>query len=236
MAAWPATCGISRRPRSSRAPPRRTRPSPAQCLRRADVELTVEERADAAALVISPHAVIGDRTAAWIWGVDCFACRELDVVPPLETRTIRGHRASARAEHPQRGSATSKPTDLVFVGGRTRDHPVADGPRPRLPPARRRDALAAIDALARAHASDHRAARARAYPTSRRRGVVQLRELAALVDAACGVAGRVVDADRDARPGTSPARGQLVGLRGRSPEVPARSGVSARAGRHRVRR
>ena len=64
---------------------------------RADVALAMEDRAGAAALVISPHAVVADRTAAWIWGVDCFRFRELDVVPPLETRTLRGQRAPTRS-------------------------------------------------------------------------------------------------------------------------------------------
>ena len=112
-------------------------------------ELTVEQRAYAASLVISPHAVICDRTAAWIWGVDCFRWRELDVAPPLESFTTRGHRASARAEI-RSGERDLKPNDFVTVGGVRVTTPLRTaldlGCR-----LSRRDALAAIDALMRAH-------------------------------------------------------------------------------------
>lgn len=62
---------------------------------RADVPLTPLVRARAAGLVISDHAVVCDRTAAWIWGVDCIAYAELDGTPPLETYVLRRHRATA---------------------------------------------------------------------------------------------------------------------------------------------
>jgi hypothetical protein len=147
---------------------------------RADVALTMEERAGAAALVISPHAVVADRTAAWIWGVDCFSFRELDVVPPLETRTLRGHRAPTRSGL-RAGQRDLSPKDWVFVSGVRVTTPL----RTALDLGcvlSRRDALAAMDALARAHGltSADLVSAARRY--FRRRGVVQLRELAALVD------------------------------------------------------
>jgi hypothetical protein len=147
---------------------------------RADVELTMEGRAGAAALVISPHAVVADRTAAWIWGVDCFSFRELDVVPPLETRTLRGHRAPTRSGL-RAGQRDLDATDWVFVSGVRVTTPL----RTALDLGcvlSRRDALAAMDALARAHGltSADLVTAARRY--FRRRGVVQLRELAALVE------------------------------------------------------
>jgi hypothetical protein len=147
---------------------------------RADVALTMEERAGAAALVISPHAVVADRTAAWIWGVDCFSFRELDVVPPLETRTLRGHRAPTRSGL-RAGQRDLDATDWVFVSGVRVTTPL----RTALDLGcvlSRRDALAAMDALARAHGltSADLVTAARRY--FRRRGVVQLRELAALVE------------------------------------------------------
>src|SRR5436190_23726852 len=83
---------------------------------RADVELDVVGRAQAAALVVSPHAVVCDRTAAWIWGVDCFAYRELDSEPRLETCTLRGHRATRRPEVRGR-SRDLRTRDWVVVGG-----------------------------------------------------------------------------------------------------------------------
>jgi hypothetical protein len=147
---------------------------------RTDIELTMEDRASAAALVISPHAVVADRTAAWIWGVDCFSFRELDVVPPLETRTLRGHRAPTRSgiRGGQRDLASS---DWVFVAGVRVTTPL----RTALDLGcmlGRRDALAAMDALARAHGFTSAELVRAAHRYFRRRGVVQLRELAALVE------------------------------------------------------
>ena len=147
---------------------------------RADVELTMEDRAGAAALVISPHAVVADRTAAWIWGVDCFSFRELDVVPPVETRTIRGHRAPARAGV-RAGQRDLEPKDWVLVSGVRVTTPL----RTALDLGcvlSRRDAVAAMDALARAHAITSAELVREAGRYFRRRGVVQLRELAALVE------------------------------------------------------
>jgi hypothetical protein len=140
----------------------------------------MEDRAGAAALVISPHAVVADRTAAWIWGVDCFRFRELDVVPPLETRTLRGHRAPARSGV-RAGQRDLESSDWVHVAGVRVTTPL----RTALDLGcvlTRRDALAAMDALARAHGfmSTELMRAVRSY--YRRRGVVQLRELAALVD------------------------------------------------------
>jgi very-short-patch-repair endonuclease len=147
---------------------------------RADVELTTAAKAAAAALVVSPHAVLCDRTAAWIWGVDCFRYRELDVVPALDAFTFRGHRA------PQRQQVRGGERDLS-----SRDWVIVDGVRVTTPlrtaldlgcRLNRRDALAAIDALMRAHGLV-RADLARCLPRfAGRRGVVQLRELVGLAD------------------------------------------------------
>jgi hypothetical protein len=143
-------------------------------------EMTVEERAYAASLVISRHSVICDRTAAWIWGVDCFRWRELDVAPPLESFTTRGHRASARAEI-RGGTRDLRPTDLVTVGAVRVTTPLRTaldlGCR-----LSRRDALAAIDALMRAQHLTTRQLVAALPQFAGRRGVVQLRELVALGD------------------------------------------------------
>jgi len=154
---------------------------------RADTELTMADRAGAAALVISPHAVVADRTAAWIWGVDCFSFRELDVVPPLETRTLRGHRAPTRSGI-RGGQRDLGPDDWVFISGVRVTTPL----RTALDLGcnlSRRDALAAMDALARAHGFTPTEIMCAAHRYFRRRGVVQLRELAALVDARAESAG-----------------------------------------------
>ena len=148
---------------------------------RSDVELTTELRAAAAFLVISEHAVVCDRSAAWIWGVDSFRLRELDVMPPLETFTLRGHRSSNRCGI-RGGERDLRAEDWTMVGG----VPVTTPLRTaldlgcRLP---RRDALAAMDALARTFGlrSSDLVRHLRRF--AGRRGVIQLRELAALVDA-----------------------------------------------------
>jgi hypothetical protein len=147
---------------------------------RADIELTMEVKAAAAALVVSPHAVLCDRTAAWIWGVDCFRHRELDVVPELEVFTFHGHRAPHR-EEVRGGERDLSPQDWTIVEGVRVTTPLRTaldlGCR-----LNRRDALAAIDALMRAHGLVS-ADLTRCLPRfAGRRGVVQLRELVGLAD------------------------------------------------------
>jgi very-short-patch-repair endonuclease len=147
---------------------------------RADLQLSVEERARAAALVISAHAVVCDRTAAWIWGVDCFQFRELDVIPPLEVRTLRGHRACDRSQI-RGGQRDLRDRDWVRVSGVRVTTPLRTAMDLGCVLGRR-DALAAMDALARNYGLTSRDLVV-ALPTyARRRGVIQLRELAALVD------------------------------------------------------
>jgi len=147
---------------------------------RSDVPIAMEDRARAAGLVISPHAVVCDRTAAWVWDVDCFKLRELDVVPPLESCTLRGHRASDRPEI-RGGQRDLRPDDWVVVAGVRVTTPL----RTALDLGcvlHRYDALSAMDALARAHGFTSADLVRGLHRYFRRRGVVQLRELAALVD------------------------------------------------------
>lgn len=140
----------------------------------------LELRARAVAAILPPHHVVTDRTAAWLHGVDVHVYAEHDVVPSVETCALRGH----------------EPTGLSGVDGRTRDlrpedvvlaHgvPVTTPLRTALDLGcclRRREAYAALNALARAFgmtADDYR----RVMPRyRRRRGVIQLRELIGLVD------------------------------------------------------
>jgi hypothetical protein len=147
---------------------------------RADIPLSVADRAAAVALVVSPHAIVCDRTAAWIWCVDCFRFRELDVVPPLELFTLRGHRAPQR-EHVRGGQRDLIAVDYVLVNGVRVTTPLrtALDLGCRLP---RRDALAAIDALLRAYGLTRADLFRCLHRFAGRRGVVQLRELVALAD------------------------------------------------------
>jgi hypothetical protein len=147
---------------------------------RAELELTPWERAAAARLVTSRHSVVRDRTAAWIWGVDCFAYAEHDGTPPIETCVLRGH----------------EPTERHEVAGNTRDllpddWVELDGLRVTTPlrtaldlgcSMRPHDALGAMDALMRGQGIGHRDIRLLLRRYRGRRGVVQLRRLVAEVD------------------------------------------------------
>lgn len=147
---------------------------------RADVDATVAVRARAAALVTSPHSVLCDRTAAWIWGVGCHEYRELDDFPPLESCVLRGYDPTDR-QGVAGGTRDLKPSDWVEVHGVRVTTPLrtALDLGCKLP---RRPALAAMDGLMRAHGFTT-ADLARALPRYfRRRGAVQLRELVPVVD------------------------------------------------------
>ncbi|WP_122816120.1 DUF559 domain-containing protein [Nocardioides pantholopis] len=141
---------------------------------------TIELRARAVAKVVSPHHVVTDRTAAWLHGVDTHGYAEHDGPPLIESCALRWH----------------EPTTLPGVDGRTRDLAPRDvmalhGVRVTTPLRtaldlgcclRRREAFAAMVMLARLHhlTASELVREMRRY--RRRRGVVQLRELAGLVD------------------------------------------------------
>ena len=146
---------------------------------RADLSMTMPLKLAAAALVISDDAVACDRTAAWLWGVDAFGVRELDVVPPLETYVLRG-RARTRRRESRGGVRDLVPDDWVELGGVKVTTPLRTaldlGCR-----LNRREALAAMDALARQHGFSSSDLAKQLPRFFRRRGVVQLRELVPLV-------------------------------------------------------
>jgi very-short-patch-repair endonuclease len=147
---------------------------------RGDVELTVHVRLAAASRVVSRDAVACDRTAAWIWGVDAFSFRELDGVPALETFVLRGRHRTSRAET-RGGVRDLMPCDWVEIDGVKVTTPL----RTALDLGcclNRREALAAMDALMRAHGFTRRELTKALPRYRRRRGVVQLRELVPLVD------------------------------------------------------
>ncbi|MDN4161403.1 DUF559 domain-containing protein [Nocardioides abyssi] len=141
---------------------------------------TIDLRGRAVAKVLSEHHVVTDRTAAWLHGVDAHLEVEHEDGPLIESCALRGHRA----------------TRLTAADGRTRDLAPGDvtvlhGVRVTTPLRtaldlgcclRRREAYGAMVMLARQHgltATDlvRETARYRG-----RRGVVQLRGLAPLVD------------------------------------------------------
>ncbi len=145
-----------------------------------DVPLTFEIRVEAARLALSGDMVLCDRTAAWIWGVDAFAFAELDGEMPLECCTPRGRRATERAGC-DGGSRDLRPEDWCTIGGVRVTTPLRTAADLACN-LWARDALAAMDALARGHGFSAQDL-ARLLPRYvRRRGVVQARRLVPLVD------------------------------------------------------
>ena len=185
--------------------------------------------------VVSPHAVVCDRTAAWIWGVDCLR------VPRTRLGAAARDRARCAGTAP-RGAprfavvrVTSEPRDWVEVGGVRVTTPL----RTALDLAcsqRRRTALAVLDRFMREHGITL-AEMLRELPRYvRRRGVIQMRELVRLGGSASRVRGRVVDPARDHRPRIASAAAAVLDRHRGSSDVPARPGVPQGKDRHRVQR
>jgi hypothetical protein len=147
---------------------------------RSDLPDTIELRASALALVAPPHAVICDRTAAWLWGVDTLRPWELEILPRLEAFVLSGR---TRIRRPQAGGGERDlcADDIVMIGGVRVTSPV----RTSLDLGcclSRSEALAAMNGFARIHGVGV-AELATLLPRYRgRRGVVQARELVPLVD------------------------------------------------------
>ncbi|MEQ6899615.1 DUF559 domain-containing protein [Nocardioides sp. YIM 152588] len=147
---------------------------------RTDLADSVELRAQVVALAASPHHVAVDRTAAWLHGVDALTYAEHDLLPPVETCALRGHHPTERSE--ARGRTRDLlPSDVVDVFGVLTTTPL----RTALDLGchlRRREAYAAMCALARLHGL-HAHHLVTELPRFRgRRGVIQCRALAPLVD------------------------------------------------------
>ncbi|MEP9365257.1 DUF559 domain-containing protein [Nocardioides sp. CN2-186] len=140
----------------------------------------IELRAAALARAVGPHQVVTDRTAAWLHGVDAHVYGELDGEPVVEACALRWN----------------APTMIGGVDGRTRDLTARDtmllhGVRVTTPLRtaldlgcclRRREAYAAMCALARGHDFTRVDLVRELSRYRRRRGVIQLRSLAGLVD------------------------------------------------------
>lgn len=147
---------------------------------RNDIVETQDLRVRAASLVMRPHHVLCDRTAAWVHGIDVFRYCELDLLPPLETFALRGTSRSERAEYAG-GQRDLLPGDICLVEGVRVTTPLRTCmdlgcTRPRW------RALAAMDAFMR-HYAITREEMLRLLPRYfRRRGVVQLRQLIPIAD------------------------------------------------------
>jgi hypothetical protein len=147
---------------------------------RSDVPDTTLLRCQAAKLVISPFAVVCDRTAAWLHGVDVFNYRELEILPPLETFVLRGHTATRRPECAG-GKRDLTEEDICVLSGLLVTTPLRTAMDLGCKLSRR-DALAALDAFMRSHGITHSEMRRALHRYFRRRGVIQLRQLIPLAD------------------------------------------------------
>ncbi len=148
---------------------------------------TLELRARAARIVLPAHAVVVDRSAAWLWGVDLRTKAELQTPPPLEIFVPPGHKRLTRPQAAG-GERTLIPSDLRSVDGLQVTSPVrtaldlACGLAPY-------EALAALDAFARLHGITTFELLAQLPRYRGRRGVVQARRLVPLMDALAESAG-----------------------------------------------
>lgn len=147
---------------------------------RSDVPDSTVLRARAARLVMSPHSVLCDRTAAWIHGLDVYRYAELETLPPLESYVLRGHDPTDRREC-HGGTRDLLPVDWEVIGGIRVTTPL----RTAVDLAcklRRREAMAALDAIARDLGVTTPEMNRLLLRYRRRRGVIQARELVQLTD------------------------------------------------------
>ena len=141
----------------------------------ARLELSASARVRAVALVTPPHLIVCDRTAASIHEVEAWRYFELDVEPRLELCALRDHEPSTRPEL-RCLTRDLQPQDVMTIDGLRVTTPLRTaldlGCR-----LARRDAFAAMNALARAQRFDRRDAMRTLPRYRRRRGVVQLKQL-----------------------------------------------------------
>lgn len=141
---------------------------------------TLELRARAVSRVVRPHHVVTDRTAAWLHGVDAHVYAEHDGVPSVEMCALRWHEPTSLSGTDCR-TRDLRPDDVTTLLG----VPVTTPLRTALDLGcclRRREAFAAINALARLHRFDGNDLQRELPRFRRRRGVIQLRELVAVAE------------------------------------------------------
>lgn len=144
----------------------------------AQVRDSIESRADALKLVVPDSAVITDRTAAWLHGVDLLPPSALSSCPPIEVFDRAGSRV--RRAGVTSGRRRMRDEDVMVVEGllvTTKLRTAMDLGRRLYPPL----ALAALDAMLRIGV-DHERLLGSVERFRGERGVVQLRALAPLAD------------------------------------------------------
>jgi hypothetical protein len=137
-------------------------------------------RARSAFLVVSPAAVLCDRTAAWLHGIDVFWSAEHDYPSRLETFVVRGSARLTRTET-YGGQRDLAPDDIMEISGTRVTTPL----RTALDlgcALQRRDALAAVDSFMNTFGITKAQLRRELPRYFRRRGVRQLRTIVDLAD------------------------------------------------------
>jgi hypothetical protein len=139
---------------------------------------TIEFRAASLKLVVSPHAVITDRTAAWLHGIDLLPRSQRSLMPPIQAFLKPGHRS--RRPEAESGERMLSKRDVMELHGLTVTTPL----RTACDLGRmlwRYDALAALDQFLRLGVPHEElldeVGRFKGY-----RGVIQLRYLAPIAD------------------------------------------------------
>lgn len=146
----------------------------------ASLDDTIELRIAAAALVLPPHVVISDRSAAWLHDVDLYDLDRLETPPRLEVVSMPGHDRTRRPEM-LGGKRELTDVDVCRLGGL----PVTTPGRTACDLAclrGRNAALAVLDAFMRRHGLSRDDLRAVSRRFTGRRGVIQLRELIEYAD------------------------------------------------------
>ena len=145
-----------------------------------DLEDTAASRAEAVALVVRPHQIVCDRTAAWLHDVDVFGLTDKFVLPEVEVCALRGH-AITELRGVDGRTRDLKPVDLMNLGRLRVTTPLRTALDLACGLGQHR-ALGALDQFMRHHAVTHWEMRQQLLRFRRRRGVVQARRLVALAD------------------------------------------------------
>lgn len=141
---------------------------------------TIETRIAAASKVLSADHTLIDRSAAWIHGVDCYGAAEREAGPSIES-CVRPRGSTTRRLSLSDHQRELREDDVMQIGGLHLTTPL----RTALDVGchlRRREAYAAMCELARLHDLTSTDLLGQMSRFAGRRGVVQLRELASLVD------------------------------------------------------
>ncbi len=145
---------------------------------RSDLADNQELRLKCARLVLPEHAVVSDRSAAWVHGIDCYDHADLALPPRLEVVAIDGHQPQRRPEL-LGGKRDLAPGDICEIGGVLVTTPLRTACDVASLHGRRR-ALGVLDAFRREFGLDVTDFLRVLPRLAGRRGVIQLRELVPL--------------------------------------------------------